>query len=304
MLSLVVDLNLQCFSLLQEFSPEHFGSPASDGQKEIGNDCDAPDNDSFTEPSSQSLEEDGKENAYDCTREEDCRVISSDEDGGPAPLLAEADSNGEQEQLTSPVPQISSSNEENQGNIEKSSTVPDKPNQLDISGLELLYKSIEHMESLEMKKCQEEELAVKIEPITIVPKPELRGLGLLCALAEQRIKEEISSECEPFKQEEVRSVNIPKPSSDVNRNYRSPQSEQDVRRYLATRTESANTNVTTVGFKMTPLNDSLEMQMRSRLAELQRLYKETQKELSRLTPRKNSTEGIISFQFEQFYTFY
>ena len=34
--------------------------------------------------------------------------------------------------------------------------------------------------------------------------------------------------------------------------------------------------------------------MRNRLAELQRKYKETQRELSRLTPRKNSTEGESS----------
>lgn len=211
-----------------------------------------------------------------------------------APLLAEADSNSEQECLVSNEPQISSSNRECCVKSEDPTNVPDKPNELDISGLELLYKSIEHMESLETKGALKEEVTVPDKFSADVSHPELRGLGLLCALAEQRILEEINSESESFKVtfQEPEVNNSSKPSSDLNRYYRTPQSEQEVRRYLANRKDPSQSNLTAVSVKLTPQNE-LEMNMRTRLAELQRKYKETQRELSRLTPRKNSTEGNL-----------
>ncbi|KAK3920839.1 Protein winged eye [Frankliniella fusca] len=209
-------------------------------------------------------------------------------DRGTVPLLVEADSNGEQECLTSPEPHISSSYVES----EEATNVPVKPNELDISGLELLYKSIEHMERLEVKKSVTQDCSINIEEPPKTPQPKLDGLGLLCALAEQRIQEELDNESERLTSKfDLPITNSIKPLADVNRNYRTPKSEQEVRRFLATRTEMPHAVASPVTFKLAPQNDSFEMEMRNRLAELQRMYKETQKELSRLTPRKNSNEG-------------
>ncbi|XP_052126700.1 trinucleotide repeat-containing gene 18 protein isoform X2 [Frankliniella occidentalis] len=206
-------------------------------------------------------------------------------------VFVEADSNCEQECLTSPELHISSSYQES----EDLTNVPEKPNELDVSGLELLYKSIEHMESLENRRSVLQEPSIEVEQPPEVQKPKLDGLGLLCALAEQRIQEELNKESGGFKLESDSPIcNSVKPTADVNRNYRTPKSEQEVRRFLATRTETSHAVVSPVTFKLEPQNDSLEMEMRNRLAELQRMYKETQRELSRLTPRKNSIEGESS----------
>ena len=256
------------------------------------------------EPYVIKTEQNAEESTISQTESYSCDVNGADDkeheqshehvERSEAPLLAEADSNSEQECLVMTEPLISSSNEKCHEIVDEPTHVPDKPNGLDISGLELLYKSIEHMESLETKRAQKDE-TVAGEFSSDVSYPELRGLGLLCALAEQRILEETNHKPESsqsiFQEPEVNNSSKPI-ISDVNRNYRTPQSEKEVRRYLANRKDPSHSNLTAVDMKISPQNE-LEMNMRNRLAELQRKYKETQRELSRLTPRKNSTEGKL-----------
>lgn len=75
--------------------------------------------------------------------------------------------------------------------------------------------------------------------------------------------------------------------NDNSRTYKSRESEQEARRLLATKQSYEL-------FRPESPCDPAEMDMRSRLAELQRLYREKQRELSRLTPRKSISSDTSS----------
>lgn len=82
----------------------------------------------------------------------------------------------------------------------------------------------------------------------------------------------------------------PVKTTDVNRNYKSPQSEREAKAFIANKA-SQYQKESTVGFKVPfgfPVDsmDAAELDMRMQLAELQRKYREKQRELSRLQPKK------------------
>lgn len=86
------------------------------------------------------------------------------------------------------------------------------------------------------------------------------------------------------------SFSTPVKTTDVNRNYKSPQSEREAKAFIANKA-SQYQKETTVGFKAPsgfPVDsmDPAELDMRMQLAELQRKYREKQRELSRLQPKK------------------
>nr|CAD7444495.1 unnamed protein product [Timema bartmani] len=159
----------------------------------------------------------------------------------------------------------------------------------------------------------------------------LGGLGLLCALAEQRFMEEVASSGSRLS----RKVPLSKSAKtsektlgssqatvasgvDVNRNYKTRESEQECKKFIANkvlqyyqngnRSGSSSPQHTVqhtlmAGVCTSPLQaelmDAMELEMRMRLAELQRKYREKQKELLKLTPRKpgsdaGSTSAVMS----------
>nr|CAD7426466.1 unnamed protein product [Timema monikensis] len=159
----------------------------------------------------------------------------------------------------------------------------------------------------------------------------LGGLGLLCALAEQRFMEEVASSGirlsrkVPLSKSAKTSEKTPGSSQatvtsgvDVNRNYKTREAEQECKKFIANkvlqyyqngnRSGSSSPQHTVqhtlmAGVCTSPLQaelmDAMELEMRMRLAELQRKYREKQKELSKLTPRKpgsdaGSTSAVMS----------
>ncbi|KAJ8986138.1 hypothetical protein NQ317_005610 [Molorchus minor] len=66
--------------------------------------------------------------------------------------------------------------------------------------------------------------------------------------------------------------------------YKSPESEEEVRKFIASKTQS----ICCKGDW--PCMNAMELDMRMKLAELQRQYREKQKELSKLKPKKHSSE--------------
>ncbi|KAG7153659.1 BAH and coiled-coil domain-containing protein 1-like [Homarus americanus] len=86
------------------------------------------------------------------------------------------------------------------------------------------------------------------------------------------------------------SFSTPVKTTDVNRNYKSPQSEREAKAFIANKA-SQYQKETAAGFKIPsgfPVDsmDPAELDMRMQLAELQRKYREKQRELSRLQPKK------------------
>jgi hypothetical protein len=166
----------------------------------------------------------------------------------------------------------------------------------------------------------------------------LGGLGLLCALAEQRILEEVgaSSESSTFipetsgtPSEDVcgtskllrSSPDVTGTGVDVNRNYKTRKSEQECKKFIANKVMQYyhNGNGNNSGSsspqhcsqqllqpqQIVPLcaspssssaeiMDAMELNMRMKLAELQRKYREKQRELSKLTPKKSLSDVTSS----------
>ena len=80
--------------------------------------------------------------------------------------------------------------------------------------------------------------------------------------------------------------------TDVNRNYKSPQSERDAKAFIANKASQYQKDSPfklPFGFAMTESMDPAELDMRMQMAEVQRKYREKQKELSRLQPKKASS---------------
>lgn len=174
----------------------------------------------------------------------------------------------------------------------------------------------------------------------------LGGLGLLCALAEQRFMEEVAtttenstltSESSAATCDDVRSSSSPALSDklsesspevsgagvDVNRNYKTRKSEQECKKFIASKvlqyyhhhsgtgnnSESSSPQHCSqqvlqpqqvVSLCASPssssaeIMDAMELNMRMKLAELQRKYREKQRELSKLTPKKSSLADVSS----------
>lgn len=196
----------------------------------------------------------------------------------------------------------------------------------DISGLELLSNSIVEFENgrnsvkVELKddvltkeslKDQEKESE---KPQTV--NDNLGGLDLLCALAEQRIMEEsvekhkIEKEKSKEHKSEKRKLkkhhsldHEPKRKKNKSekhsskydtedcicpienyRSYKTPESEEEVKKFIASKSQSLCCDGDW------PRMNEMELDMRMKLADLQRQYREKQKELSKLKPKKHSQE--------------
>lgn len=169
-------------------------------------------------------------------------------------------------------------------------------------------------------KTEKQDMPVKVNSNNM-----LGGLGLLCALAEQRFMEEVSKvpsekdvnnrEVSPSDTNLSQRLSTDSSSStnssvDVNRNYKTPKSERECKKFIANKvlqyfqhnqgTSNATGNGGSLSGSSSPqhlspcipvgpseLMDAMELNMRMQLAELQRRYKEKQRELSRLTPKKS-----------------
>ncbi|XP_066986125.1 BAH and coiled-coil domain-containing protein 1 isoform X2 [Macrobrachium rosenbergii] len=86
------------------------------------------------------------------------------------------------------------------------------------------------------------------------------------------------------------SYTTPVKSTDVNRNYKSPESEREAKAFIANKASQYQKDAiesfkSPSGFPVDSM-DETELDMRMQLAELQRKYRETQRELSRLPPKK------------------
>lgn len=173
----------------------------------------------------------------------------------------------------------------------------------------------------------------------------LGGLGLLCALAEQRFMEEVATSTEnstsTSESSGVAGDDICNSSSvdlsdkllgtspevagggmDVNRNYKTRKSERECKKFIANKVMQYYHNHSGVGSnsgssspqhctqqmlqtqQATPscaspsasaeIMDAMELSMRMKLAELQRKYREKQRELSKLTPKKQPLSDASS----------
>jgi hypothetical protein len=157
----------------------------------------------------------------------------------------------------------------------------------------------------------------------------LGGLDLLCALAEQRIMEEndekhkLEKERSKERKKEKRKLkkhahehepkrkksksdkysisksdsdkvsdkiaNMPEKidcicPNDYYRSYKTPESEEEVKKFIASKTQSSGCD------SDWPRMNEMELDMRMKLADLQRQYREKQKELSKLKPKKHSQD--------------
>lgn len=228
----------------------------------------------------------------------------------------------------------------------------EEPPQPDISGLELLSNSIVEFENCRKSAeltCVKQETEPKIreqgddvlkgiahmtlkdtENDTVMVKnvdDSLGGLNLLCALAEQRIMEEVSEKNKPqnefksreqekserrrekrkskrhhdeSKRKKLKVIDENKVcngellqeksetkcscSEENYRVFRTPESAEEVRKFVASKTQNACCK------GEWPCMNAMELEMRMRLAELQRQYREKQKELSKLKPKKHSSD--------------
>ncbi|KAF5296495.1 hypothetical protein FQR65_LT01484 [Abscondita terminalis] len=212
----------------------------------------------------------------------------------------------------------------------------------DLSGLELLSNSIVEFESrkndAESGKGEQNDGGIlnRISQMSIADREnetvitnlddKLGGLDLLCALAEQRIMEEVEVkkstgkektkdpvreerkkekrkakrneesktkkvkkdyECgvvdEEYKNSDKTSENCSCKDSD-HRSYKSRESKEEVLKYIASKSQ---TNFVKDDW---PEMNAMELDMRMKLAELQRQYKEKQRELSKLKPKRKSLD--------------
>jgi hypothetical protein len=174
----------------------------------------------------------------------------------------------------------------------------------------------------------------------------LGGLGLLCALAEQRFMEEVAtttknststSESSAVTGDDGRNSSSPDLSvkslgtspevagagMDVNRNYKTRKSERECKKFIASKvmqyyhhqsgtgsnSESSSPQhcsqqmlqaqqvmslCASPSSSSAEIMDAMELNMRMKLAELQRKYREKQRELSKLTPKKSSLSDVSS----------
>jgi hypothetical protein len=181
---------------------------------------------------------------------------------------------------------------------------------VDVSGLELLSNSIEQFTQREKQaeeSCKINDTSIIITPPTPLPAQQITmqppvtemvgGLGLLCALAEQRFMEDIATnETDEIiiKPKETIPSNkvITKKRIDINRNYKSPKSEREIKKFIASKVsqyqEQSSSHSSNSDSTSTDFMDAMELDMRMRLAELQRRYKEKQKELSKLQHSRRS----------------
>ncbi|KAB0793104.1 hypothetical protein PPYR_12724 [Photinus pyralis] len=224
-------------------------------------------------------------------------------------------------------------------NQEEEHKVPPQP---DLSGLELLSNSIVEFENclknsepkidetnVTVKSEHNDAILQRIKEMSIKDKEtesvilddKLGGLDLLCALAEQRIMEEVEVKKiapvysrpkektrdltrEERKKEkrkakrshdEHRRKKLKKDSdcaseSEVfskdndHRTYKSRQSEEEVRKFIASKSQS------TYPKGDWPEMNALELDMRMKLADLQRQYREKQRELSKLKTKRRSLD--------------
>ncbi|KAK5641574.1 hypothetical protein RI129_010121 [Pyrocoelia pectoralis] len=227
------------------------------------------------------------------------------------------------------------------------------PPQPDLSGLELLSNSIVEFENCRKNsetiencvvKCEQNDVILqRIKHMTIKDKEnetvitnnlddKLGGLDLLCALAEQRIMEEVEvknitcvysrpkektkdltreerkkekrkakksheesrhkklkRESECVSESEYKDVISDKPENcsfkdNDHRTYKSRQSEEEVRKYIASKSQSVYSKGDW------PEMNALELDMRMKLADLQRQYREKQRELSKLKTKRKSLD--------------
>ncbi|XP_017774619.1 PREDICTED: protein winged eye [Nicrophorus vespilloides] len=207
------------------------------------------------------------------------------------------------EQQEPETPELKVEGDENQ------ETIPDE--QPDLSGLELLSNSIEEFEKLDVTQppvqpSETVQLPAQCEVVEGIAqmtlkdkeKEDLGGLGILCALAEQRILECERAERKKRKSkkhhEEPRSKK-PKPtcscSPDLSRKedqyktYKTKESEEEVKKFLASKSQPMCCKGDW------PFMNAMELEMRMRLADLQRKYREKQRELSKLKPKKTSSSS-------------
>lgn len=173
----------------------------------------------------------------------------------------------------------------------------------------------------------------------------LGGLGLLCALAEQRFMEEVATttdnsaskpESSGLTGDDVHNSSSPGlsvkllesppegagPGVDVNRNYKTRKSEQECKKYIASKvmqyyhhsgtgnnsgssspqhcsqqmlqSQKVISLCSSPSLSSAEIMDAMELNMRMKLAELQRKYREKQRELSKLTPKKSSLSDATS----------
>lgn len=221
----------------------------------------------------------------------------------------------------------------------------------DLSGLELLSNSIVEFENCRKsneqlsvvkqersKPEQGEEVLQQIahmtlkdtENETVIIKnvdDSLGGLDLLCALAEQRILEEVdeknknqyykekkAKDASERKKEKRKSkrrhpdeprhkknrANSEKEGTNVDecdnvkpkcfcienyRSYKSAESKEEVRKFIASKSQSSCCK------GEFPCMNAMEIDMRMKLADLQRQYREKQRELSKLKPKKHTENG-------------
>lgn len=178
----------------------------------------------------------------------------------------------------------------------------------DISGLELLSNSIVEYENNcdNNNKLSLEKSAIEDKKFvnSSIINDNLGGLDLLCALAEQRILEENDEitkiehtesnlkdivpekrkhkhhlvKLEP-KQKKSKRDQLPLDPAKISRSYKTPESKEEVKKFIASKSQINCA-------EEWPQMDEMELDMRMKLADLQRQYREKQRELSRLKPRK------------------
>ncbi|KYB26014.1 protein winged eye isoform X2 [Tribolium castaneum] len=181
--------------------------------------------------------------------------------------------------------------------VQKISIQKDEKSKPDISGLELLSNSIVEFEngrnSVKLEQIEQKDAK---EPLKDNDESErsdtLGGLKLLCALAEQRIMEEndekhrIEKEHKAEKRKlkhehESKRKKSKKHDLESYRSYKTPESEEEVKKFIASKSQTSCCDGDW------PQMNEMELDMRMKLADLQRQYREKQKELSRLKPKKH-----------------
>ncbi|CAG0895995.1 unnamed protein product [Darwinula stevensoni] len=201
--------------------------------------------------------------------------------------------------------------------VTRSEHLAGEAEKIDFSGLELLSSSIDRHLTLESEQSgSRDSVSVKMEPQDLNDEQEviqgtspiceessqrMKGLGLLCALAEQCLNEESNQSDDPQTEEEREDANGKQHSFAEGSNltdssilalhgsYRSAKSEKDIQTFIANRVAQYHNSPyleIMQSLKSPEQMDSMEMDMRERLMELQKQYREKQRELSRLTPKK------------------
>lgn len=118
----------------------------------------------------------------------------------------------------------------------------------------------------------------------------LKGPPSECALAVPSASSQEDSLQTHLDANKATDLNLRSP--DINRNYKSPESEREARAFIANKASQyqKESGVETLALQSYPGEDMdpAEVDMRMKLADLQRQYKEKQRELLRLQPKKDS----------------